>query len=242
MSRRPAVSRREFLALGWFPFFRPGHVSLAGARFRILRNGRSTRRYLLIHGNEETAREVLLRHIRAHDGIAYVAENHTRTVAVDALQIDPNRMFSRVGAEANLKRLNPGAAPESVQHALGVLDRGREHLVRALTPPRGGLIIALHNNSEGYSVTDEVPISDQTSIREPRNPHAFFLCTEPRDFEVLKASPYNVVLQQRAPKTDDGSLSRLAAARGFRYANLEVGLGHPERQWEMLMWLEWHLK
>jgi len=87
-----------------------------------------------------------------------------------------------------------------------------------------------------------VPISDQTSLREPGNPHAFFLCTDPQDFDVLKASPYNVVLQQRGPKTDDGSLSRVAAARGFRYTNLEVGLGHPDRQYEMLMWLEWNLK
>ena len=66
------------------------------------------------------------------------------------------------------------------------------------------------------------------SLREPGNPHAFFLCTDPRDFEVLKTSPYNVVLQQRAPAQDDGSLSRLAAARGFRYVNLEVAAGQAE--------------
>jgi hypothetical protein len=236
------VSRRELLALGWFPFFHPKHVSLAGARFRILRNGHPRRRYLLIHGNEETAREVLTRHMETHEGIAYVVENHTRNVPVDGLQVDPNRMFSRVGAEASLKRLNRDAAGGAVQLALGTLDHGRDKLVRALTPPRGGLTVALHNNSEGYSVTDEAPISDQTSLREPANPHAFFLCTDPGDFEVLKTSPYNVVLQQHGPKSDDGSLSRLAAARGFRYTNLEVALGQAERQREMLMWLEWNLK
>ena len=56
------TSRRDFLAyagiVGWLPFFRPKHVSLAGARYRIIRNGHSRRRYLLIHGNEETARTV----------------------------------------------------------------------------------------------------------------------------------------------------------------------------------------
>jgi hypothetical protein len=126
-------------------------------------------------------------------------------------------------------------------HALDALDRGRPKLVHALTPPQGGLTFALHNNSEGYSVAEEVPISDQTSLRELLNPHAFFLCTDPRDFDVLKTSPYNVVLQQRAPSTDDGSLSRLAAARGFRYVNLEVALGQTERQKEMVWWLEWNL-
>ncbi|HTS62378.1 MAG TPA: hypothetical protein VMH28_10150 [Candidatus Acidoferrales bacterium] len=239
---RARVSRREVLGLIWLPFFRPGHISLAGARFRIMRNGGSKRRYVLIHGNEESAREVLVRHMQTHDGIAYVIESHTRNVPAGILQFDPNRVFSRAGAEANIARLNPNAAPEAVQHALHLLDGGREKLIRALTPPRGGLTVALHNNSQGYSVADEVPISDQTSLREPGNPHAFFLCTDPQDFEVLKTSPYNVVLQQHAPKTDDGSLSRIAAARGFRYVNLEVGIGHPERQREMISWLEWKLR
>jgi hypothetical protein len=240
-----AYTRREFFAyasvFGWIPFFQPRHIGLAGARFRILRNGRSKRRYLVIHGNEETAREVLTSHMRTHDGIAYIVENHTRNVPIGPLQIDPNRMFSQVGAEANLKRLNRDCSPENVQTALRLLDRGREKLVRNLLPPRGGLTIALHNNSEGYSVADEQPISDAVSLREPSNPHAFFLCTDPSDFRVLSTSAYNVVLQQKAPPQDDGSLSRLAAARQARYVNLEVGLGNRDRQKEMLDWLEWNL-
>ena len=234
-------SRREFLALSWFPFFRPKHVGLAGARFRILRNGRSKRRYLVIHGNEETARIVLVRFMKSHQGIGYVVEGHTRNVQVEGLLIDPNRMFSRVGAEASLRRLNKDAEEPAVRRALNSLDHGREHLIKALTPPHGGLTFALHNNSESYSVESEVPISDRTSIREPGNPHAFFLCTDPSDFEILGGSPYNAVLQQKAPPTDDGSLSRLAARRGFRYLNLEVALGQKDRQEEMVSWAEWNL-
>ena len=248
MSGRLACSRREFLAflslgpLGeWWPLFRTRRVSLAGAHFRILRNGRSKRRYLLIHGDEQTAREVLTRHMETHEGIAYVIENHTRNVSLDGGEIDPIRIFSRAGAEANLKTLNPGWTPRQAQAALTALDRGREKLVRALVPPPGGLLVALHNNSEAYSVADEEPISDAASIRERTRPHAFFLCTDPKDFAILATSPYNVVLQQRVPKQDDGSLSRLAAARGVRYLNLEVQLGHSGRQQEMLAWLEWNL-
>ena len=63
-----------------------------------------------------------------------MVENHTRNVPIEGGQIDPNRMFSRVGAEANLKRLNPDWPPERVQAALALLDRGREHLVKALLP------------------------------------------------------------------------------------------------------------
>ena len=241
MSGRAEPSRRRFLAFGWLPFLRPRHISLAGARFRILRNGRSKRRYLRIHGNEETARLVLERHLETHEGIAYVIQSTERNVQVEGLKLDPNRMFSRVGAEANLARLNPGATAVQVGRALAALDGNREKLARALTPPPGGLLVALHNNSEGYSVDAEVPISDQASLRQQSQPRAFILCTDPADFEVLKTSPYNVVLQQHGPKDDDGSFSRLAAARSIRYVNLEVGLGEGERQREMLDWLEWNL-
>ena len=241
MKNSAMPSRRDVLALAWFPFFRPKHVALAGARFRIVRNGRSKRRYLVIHGNEETARTVLLRFMESHQGIAYVVEGHTRNVQVEGLLIDPNRMFSRVGAEASLRRLNQAAGEPGVRRALDALDRGREKLVKALTPPQGGLTFALHNNSESYSVESEIPISDRTSIKEPGNPHAFFLCTHPADFDVLASSPYNAVLQQKAAPADDGSLSRLAARRGFRYVNLEVALGQRDRQQEMVSWVEWNL-
>ena len=156
-------------------------------------------------------------------------------------QMDPNRMFSRAGAEANLKTLNPEWTGEQLSAALAVLDHGRTHLVKALFPHDRRLLIALHNNSEQYSVKDEVSISDATSIREPDNPHAFFLCTDPGDFQLLSESAYNVVLQQKKPQADDGSLSRLAAERVARYVNLEVRMGNADRQAEMLRWADWIL-
>ena len=236
-------SRREVLCAGfwWFPFFRPKHVELAGARFRIVRQGRSKRRYLVIHGDEETARQVAITHMRSRNGIAYLVESATRTVGIEGGRIDPNRMFSRIGAEASLRRLNPDWPADRISRALDVLERGRERLVRALLAPDGGLTVALHNNARGYSVRDEEPISDAASIREPDNPRAFFLCTDENDFRKLSESAYNVVLQKAAPPADDGSLSRLAAARGARYVNLEVALGQSARQKEMLDWLEWVL-
>jgi hypothetical protein len=236
-----SLSRRQFLAFGWFPFFRPRHIILAGARFRIVRNGDAKRHYLLIHGDEETARQILARFIETHEGTAFIIETHTRNVKIEAGEIDPNRMFSRAGAAANLKMLNAEWTPQRLETALTILDRGRERLVRTLFPPRRRLLVALHNNSEEYSVNDEVPISDSVSLREPANPHAFFLCTDPADFSTLAKSPYNVVLQQKKAEDDDGSLSRLAARRSARYVNLEVRQGNADRQLEMLRWLDWHL-
>ena len=255
MSQQGTYSRREFLLFGsvfgtmfgWIPWFRPKEISLVGARFQIVRTKAPKhvklpkRRYLLIHGDEETARQVLENHIKTHRGTSYIIESKTRDVEVGEGKIDPNRMFSRFGAEINLKKLNPNWTPDQIKNALDLLDRDREHLLHALLPGGHDLLIALHNNGEGYSVNDELQISDLKSIKEPDNPHAFFLCTDPDDYDTLSASSYNVVLQQHVRASDDGSISRRAAARHQRYVNLEVRAGDGGRQQEMLNWLEAHL-
>jgi hypothetical protein len=244
-----AFSRREFLGFagiggtlfGWWPWRRPKQIGLAGAQFQIVRNKRAKRRYLLIHGNEETARQVLTKHMETHLGTAYIIDSRTREVPIESGRMDPNRMFSRPGAEANLTNLNPNWSADQMRDALQLLDDGREELLQALFPPDGGLMIALHNNSEEYSVKDEVEASEQMSLHQPDQPHAFFLCTAPQDYLILSGSPYNVVLQQHVRTPDDGSLSRRAAARYVRYVNLEVSLGDAARQQEMLEWAEEHL-
>jgi hypothetical protein len=149
-------------------------------------------------------------------------------------------MFSRYGAAASLRSLNPAWSRAEVDQALDALDGGREKLLHTMLPPDDGLLVALHNNT-GYSVLSEKPIAERMSLKEPANPHAFFLCTNAADYEVLAKSPYNVVLEQYVRAPDDGSLSRRAAARGVRYVNLEVRLGEADRQRQMLDWLEAHL-
>ena len=57
--------------------------------------------------------QVLLRTYGAHEGVAYVVEGHTRNVEVEGLQLDPNRMFSRAGAEANLRAAESGCGTEA---------------------------------------------------------------------------------------------------------------------------------
>jgi hypothetical protein len=217
-------------------------IKLAGVPLEVLKNGRSKRRYLLIHGSEQTAREVLQAHMKTHKGIAHLVTGKQRNIPVEGGgQLDPNRMFSRVGAAKNLKTLNPSFTPTQIETILSRLDKQRGKLVKALLPPAGGLLVAVHNNSEGYSVEAEVPISDLVAINDKSNPHEFFLTVQERDYRVLAKSPYNVVLQNKVPPDDDGSLSRLAAKRGARYANLEVALGNSRKQKEMLEWLERNL-
>ncbi len=69
-----SLERRSFLA-GWFPFaFHRPEIELAGIRFRVIRHGHSPRRYLMIHGDEDTARDVLTKYMSDHDGVAYIVD------------------------------------------------------------------------------------------------------------------------------------------------------------------------
>lgn len=176
-----------------------------------------------------------------HNGIAYSSVTPTRNVPIMGGVVDPNRMFSRVGAEASLRKLNSSWNADQVRQAADFLERDRSKLLKHLIPPAGGVLMVLHNNAQGYNVNEELADSDRTSIKQPNRPHEFFLCTDERDFEVLSTSPYNVVLQNKKPAVDDGSLSRLAARQGFRYVNLETTLGYYEAQIERLEWMQTHL-
>ncbi len=235
-------TRREALAaLGMAPFAGSKQLSGGGLRLHVIRNGRSNRRYLHIHGDESTARDVLTAHMKTNAGVAFLVDNDQRNFVQGGLQFDPNRVWSHVGALANIDKLNPRISWAERLYLIERLDRDREKLLRLILPPVGGLLLALHNNARGYSVQDEVPISDKTSLADAANTHEFFLCTSEADYQVLSGSPFNVVLQNRVPPTDDGSFSRLAAKLGVRYVNLEVGLGKRDRQVEMLNWAEKNL-
>jgi hypothetical protein len=235
MSSETDLSRRA-LIFGFPSFFHKSHEELCGVRFRVMRYGHSPRRFVMIHGNEDTARDVLSSYMLDHHGVAYIVTGKDRNVEIEGVKLDPNRMFSRVGAGKSIQNLNPGLAPEKAAAVLAFLARRREKLLKDLIPAKGSRLFALHNNRD-YSVQDELAASDRTSIGQPDAPRNFFLCTNPSDYEVLKQSPFNVVLQTKA-EPDDGSLSRLAARRGFRYINLECALGDYEGQLQRVRWLE----
>lgn len=241
---RHDLSRREFVfAVGfawlWPPNWFVRHVRVADGSFREYRHGADRRRYLWIHGDERTAHDVLRDHIKRYDGRAFLVESRVRNVKIDGGLLDPNRMFSRVGAEKNLRSQNPSWDAARISDALDRLDHDRDELVSKILPAKpDGLIVALHNNGPAYSVQDEVAISDATALNDRVHPDEFMLCTMRADFEKLAKGPYNVLLQHTAPPDDDGSLSRLCASRNVRYVNIEAAHGNASMQRAMLQWLE----
>lgn len=238
------ISRRAFLAApAWLWLRQPRtptgrqRLELAGIPWIRIRHGSAPLRLLRIHGNEQTAREAVELFIEETAGEAWIVESQTRHVLLGGMRLDPNRMFSRAGAEKNLRMLNPDAGSGEILAALERLDREREALMRSLAPPPGGLWIAAHNNGPGYSIETEAPISQRVHRAQPDMPRDFLLLTDENDFEKAARGPYNAVLQNRPGGEDDGSLSRWCAAREVRYVNVEVAHGKLDKQMEMLRWL-----
>jgi len=216
------------------------YATFVGARFEVIKNGDGGRRYLLIHGNEYTARKALRDYLQSHQGTGYLVVGTDRFIEYDGAKLDPNRLFSREGAEKNLRRLNVASISPKLPSLLEKLDPDRGKFVSVLTPPLGGLLVAPHNTSQ-HSIQDEIPLSDSVSMKDARDPFSFMLCTSESDYAILARSPYNVVLQLRVPKDDDGSLSRLAARDGIRYVNIETPLGQTQKQLRMIAWVDENL-
>lgn len=237
VSRRDLLLAASFTSIFPWTWFRR-KLKIAGTEFQTLRRGDDRRRFLWIHGNETSAREVLHSHLRRADGRAFLIRNEVRNIPLMGGELDPNRMFSRIGAEKNLRRLNPSWSETQVSGALSQLDKERPRFLERLLPRDGALLVALHNNGPGYSVKDEVEISDSVALNDAPHPDEFMLCTAKEDYIRLAQGSYNVLLQNTAPPEDDGSLSRLCAARGIRYVNIEAALGNSTGQQQMLEWLE----
>ena len=208
-------------------------TTLAGVQFQVLRHGTSSRRYLLIHGNEYTAREALRSYLRTHSGVALLVVGTERFVKWDGATLDPNRLFSREGTERNLRLLNGSRIVTVLPQILDRLDAQRQELVSAITPQPGGLIVAPHNTSQ-HSIRDEIPLSNSYEMSDPRDPYSFYLCSDPNDYRLLSTSGFNAVLQNQPHGDDDGSLSRLAARLGIRYVNIETPLDQFTKQTNMI--------
>jgi hypothetical protein len=146
-------------------------------------------------------------------------------------EFDPNRIFTEAGARETLTNL--GAYSDEAHH---LVRRFANSLVDSLDVE---VILTLHNNTEGnYSAAsylDEYRSDAADVFLNPaRDPDDFFFVTERLFFEELRARGFNVVLQNNATVTDDGSLSVLAGQRGIPYINIETEHGHLQEQVEML--------
>jgi len=217
-------------------------LSYCGIDFQVKKNGFSDVNYILIHGDEETARMLLSEHIKKNKGKAFFIKSKEREVVFGPTKVDPNRIFSRAGARKALKKFRTHWDHKELTKLLEKLDESRNIFLFNIFPSEGGLLIALHNNFRGYSVKDELTNSQLHSIKKDKNPRDFIICTDLKDYQKLKKGPYNVVLQNIIDEDNNGSLSWSALENGVRYVNIETRLGWLSQQRKMLKFVESSLK
>ena len=219
------------------------YFSFAGVKFEILKNGQSNRRLVWIHGDEKTAEILIRNHLKKNNGTAYLIDNVEREVIINGFLIDPNRIFTNNGIKKNLIKLNKNISKLDLNNTIELINKGRDEFFERISPPEGGLLIALHNNIREYSIENEIPLSTEVSLKNNNHPdhHNFFICTNRGDYNLLKESPFNVVLQDKQIENDDGSLSWFALRKNIRFINIETRLGYLSTQSKMLKYINENL-
>tara|TARA_Y100000590_G_scaffold470635_1_gene667224 strand:+ start:509 stop:1258 length:750 start_codon:yes stop_codon:yes gene_type:complete len=209
--------------------------------FTVLINGESNRRLVLLHGDEKTAEKALKQHIVRYKGTAFLIRNHERLFHINGLRLDPNRIFTNDGTRNTLHKYHPEVPHQDREKIVEELNMERESFMEKLSPPSGGIMIALHNNSQGYSIDSEIDNATRYSIKPDQDRRDFFLCTDRKDYEILARSPFNALLQLNGVTKYNGSLSEAMGRKSQRYVNVEVRLGRLRQQKKMLEYLEAHL-
>ena len=200
--------------------------------------------YISVHDNEDTAVEAALNVIGHHGGrVVELQHNGERnmqfSVEDTVYTVDPNRIFTDAGIRASLDTLSTysDAAHAAVRaFAETLLDR---YALADL-----GVVVTIHNNTgENYSILSYLDDGDYamdalfTHLSAEDDPDDFFFVTDRALYDALRAGGFNVVMQDNARVTDDGSLSVYAARAGVPYVNVEAQHGHFEQQARMIEYL-----
>ncbi len=153
--------------------------------------------------------------------------------------VDPNRIFTDAGIRATLEKYSQYS---TTAHA-AVKMFARE-LLQTLGLDTVQWVITLHNNGENeYSVRSYLPGAEYAAdaravyVNPTMDVDDFYFVTDSLLFQKLKYQHLNVVLQQNATVTDDGSLSVYCGKRGIPYVNVEAQHGHQKVQEEMIVTL-----
>ena len=204
---------------------------------------------LVLHDDENTAVEAGQAFVGAHGG--RLVEIRTRegerrvafTLGGRRFSVDPNRIFTDVGARRTLEADSLHAGAVALARLFGDAVRavyavGRPDSSRSA--PRAA-VVTLHNNTpDRYSALSYASGGEYerdaaaVHFAPGADPDDFFFVTERALYDALAAEGFNVVLQDNRRVTDDGSLSVWAAREGLPYVNVEAEHGHLEEQVRML--------
>ena len=83
------------------------YIIIDTIEFKVVKKGNSDRKFIWLHGDEQTAKMALEHHINKYGGTAFFIMNNLRDVEFHGGLIDPNRIFSSYGAKRNIHKYNP---------------------------------------------------------------------------------------------------------------------------------------
>ncbi len=199
--------------------------------------------FVHVHEDEKTATSAATEFIDSIGYGCFVTLQHGSGRNISFTQggvsytFDPNRMFTDVGRKATLQKL--GKYSESAFNDVTLL---------AITfttnyIDSNKLIIALHNNTNDGGLTiksyakggDYASDASQVFINQKEDVDDFFYTTSEKAFTFFKELGFNVMQQNNATVTDDGSLSVYAGIRKIDYINIEAEHGKTAQQKRMLL-------
>lgn len=200
--------------------------------------------WLNLHDDEDTAVEAARAVVREKGGrVVELRHTGARNVRFrmppDTFTVDPNRLFTDAGADTSLARL--GRTSPAAHAAVRAF---ATRLFELLALPPDAPLLTLHNNTdERYSVRSYLPGAEYAQdalfvhVDEDQDPDDFFFVTDQTLYARLREGGFNVVMQNNALATDDGSLSVYAGQRGVPYVNVEAEHGHYAEQVRMIQFL-----
>jgi hypothetical protein len=193
-----------------------------------------------LHDNENTSVEAAKSFVLKRGGTVVELRHSGRRLITFELSgksytFDPNRIFTKVGIAKTLAKYG-----RSSSHAEAEVERFAKSLVGKWLSGHE-TIVAMHNNTNGglsvlsYEKGGEYATDAAKVYANPsHDADDFFYVTEEKLFNAIMAKGFNVVLQNNASVTDDGSLSVFCGQGKIRYINVEAQHGHRAEQSRML--------
>ncbi len=195
---------------------------------------------LNLHDDEVTSVIAARNVLQSTGGILVTINNNYERLVSFTLKgktwkFDPNRMFSRDGIISDLLKHNQ----QSNLSAVKAIEGFAKFLMGKV--PKTSTLIALHNNDQhNFSVIsykDNEKYSKSVQALHTNDDHDadnFFLTTDKKLYQSLRAAGYNVILQHKRP-ADDGSLSVYFGRKNKSYVNVEAETGRVKEQEEMIV-------
>lgn len=195
---------------------------------------------LNLHDDEVTS-VIAARNVLQNTGgiLVTINNNYERLVSFTlkgkTWKFDPNRMFSRDGIASDLLKHNQQCNLAAVKAI-----EGFARFVMGKVP-KSSTLIALHNNDhQNFSVISYKENEKYTKsvealhTNDDHDADNFFLTTDKKLYQSLRASGYNVILQHKRP-ADDGSLSVFFGRKNKSYVNVEAETGQVKEQEAMIV-------